>query len=422
MMDYSKRRALIDYIHSTKNEIAIDRSFFFLANETGADLGYFPRVPFWLVNAKKNRKLYRFFYLVSRYGWLCGVGAIYFLIDLCSFILIKLIKKNNNKRIINFNDGAVLAFSSRAGDVIDPISMQDIPKQWLLLPWGDQVKLPSDAVPFELITVVNMCDLARSFIDAVRSIYTHVKYHNNLDWILQTYTAFRWFLVRRVVDRFAGKLVIVDHFDRWSILVDRSVKSSRSLNTSKSFSIVQHGTVRELFEASQYICNVKAYPTLLFNLNELYVYNKYEENIFKKKILSPKTMNSVVVKYFNPPIILTDCSVGTKKRLLFVGYPLCEEFQVLVYKRLILEIDAVIFYKAHPKSTMSTEICEVGWTVIEDVSVFPLVDLVVSYPSTLVVEYSGVGVQACVHPINADPNILEEFVFQISDRFRGLIN
>lgn len=421
-MDYSKKRALIDYIHSTKNEIAIDRSFFLMANEKAAGIGYFPRVPLWLMKAKNNRKLSWFIYLISRYGWLCGGGVVYFSMDLCRFIFIKFNSRNQDKGTTYFSDGAVLAFSSRTGVVIDPRSMQDMPKQWLLLPWVGQSKLPSDAIPIELMTVVNMGDLTGSFIDAARSIYTHVKYHNSLDWILQTYTAFRWFLVRRVVDRFAGKLVIVDHFDRWAVLVDRSVKASRRLNTSKSFSIIQHGTVRGLFDDEKSIANTEAYPTLLFNVNELYLYNKDEENIFRKKILFPKATESIVVKFFNPPIVLTDFSVGKKKKLLFVGHPLCEEFQILVYKKIIIEIDVEIFYKPHPKSTMSADLCEVGWTVIEDVSVFPLVDLLVSYPSTLVVEYSGVGVQACVHPINADANILKKFVFQISDRFLGLSN
>lgn len=421
-MNYSKKRVLIDYIHSTKNEIAIDQSSFSLANENAAGIGYFPRVPLWLAKAKSNRILSWVVYLISRYAWLCGGGVIYFLMDLCRFVYIKFKSRNHNIGKTYFSDGAILAFSSRAGDVINPRLMQDMPKQWLLLPWVDQSKLPSDAVPIELMTVVNMDDLTRSFIDAARSIYVHAKYHNNLDWILQTYTAFRWFLVRRVVDRFAGKLVIVDHFDRWAVLVDRSVKASRRLNTSKSFSIIQHGTVRGLFDDAESIAKTEAYPTLLFNVNELYVYNKDEENIFRKKILSPKTTNSVVVEYFNPPIILTDCSVSKKKRLLFVGHPLCEEFQILVYKHLIVELDLEVFYKPHPKSTMSADVYEVGWTVIDDKLVFPLVDLLVSYPSTLVVEYSGVGVQACVHPINADSNLLEKLVFQISDHFRSLSN
>lgn len=400
-MDYSRKRVLIDYIHSTKNEIAIDQSFFYLANEKAACIGYFPRVPLWLVKAKNNRKLSWFVYLISRYGWLCGGGVVYFLMDFCRFAYINFNNRNQNKGAIHFSDGAVLAFCTRAGDVIDSSSMPDIPNQWLLLPWADQSKLPSDAVPIELMTVVNMGDLTRSFIDAVRSIYTHIKYHNNLDWILQTYTAFRWFLVRRVVDRFAGKLVIVDHFNRWAVLVDRSVKAAKRLNTSKSFSIVQHGTVRGLFNDAETIAFTEAYPTLFYNVNELYVYNKDEENIFRKKILSPKITSSVIVKYFNPSIILTDCSVGEKRKLLFVGHPLCEEFQILVYKQLIVKIDVEIFYKPHPKSTMTADICEVGWKVIEDVSVFPLVDLLVSYPSTLVVEYAGMGVQSSVHPINA---------------------
>lgn len=423
-MNYSNKKLLLDYIHATKNEIEIDLSFFSMAKENGSSIGYFPRVPLWLVKAKDNRKISWFVYLILRYLWLCGGGVLYFFKDFCKFALMKF--NNRKQEKVSFGDGdgdgdgAVLAFCSRASCVIDSRSMKDMPKQWLVLPWVDRSKLPSDAIPVQLMTVVNVGDLASSLIDAIRSIYIHVKYYNNLDWILQTYTAFKWFLVRRVVDRLTGRLVIVEHFDRWAVLVDRSVKASRRLNNSKLFSIVQHGTLRGLFDDAEVIFDMAPYPTLLFNVNELYVYNKVEENIFKRKILSPKIKNLIAIKYFNPPIILTDCSMVKKKKLLFVGHPLCEEFQILVYKQLIAQIDVEVFYKPHPKSTKSADICEVGWTVIEDASLFPSVDLLVSYPSTLVVEYSGVGVQACIHPINAEPNLLENFVFHIWDSFRDV--
>lgn len=75
-------------------------------------------------------------------------------------------------------------------------------------------------------------------------------------------------------------------------------------------------------------------------------------------------------------------------------------FTSMFLKNFALSLNSRGYYKPHPTAPMSASMKQVGWEIIEDVSTFPLVDLLIAYPSTLVVEYEGLGIPAAVHPMN----------------------
>lgn len=88
-------------------------------------------------------------------------------------------------------------------------------------------------------------------------------------------------------------------------------------------------------------------------------------------------------------------------RLLFVGHPICETLHVHIVEALGEGISS--YYKPHPANPSSARVNSASWTVIHDKTVFPEVDLLISYPSTLVKEYEGMNIPAIIHPLNMPP-------------------
>jgi hypothetical protein len=70
-------------------------------------------------------------------------------------------------------------------------------------------------------------------------------------------------------------------------------------------------------------------------------------------------------------------------------------------------VDVQAFYKPHPTTGAGRQVAELRWTVIQGRTVFPRVDLIVSYPSTMVAEYASHAVPAVVHSMDISiPQIL----------------
>jgi hypothetical protein len=159
-------------------------------------------------------------------------------------------------------------------------------------------------------------------------------------------------------------------------------------------------------------------PTRLNQVDELHVYNNDEAAIFKSAVLAGrKTTRVLDLHFFKPVIELAGKRASSKINLLFVGHPLCESFQAEVFRQLTNKDVFEIFYKPHPKAPMSSAVAAVGWTIVTDEKTFPRVDLLISYPSTLVVEYEGAGVPASIHPIDAEVDALSPFM----EKTRSLI-
>ncbi len=96
--------------------------------------------------------------------------------------------------------------------------------------------------------------------------------------------------------------------------------------------------------------------------------------------------------------------------MLFVGHPLCEDFQVSVFKALHELVAIEAFYKPHPKAPMSASMANVGWKIIDAADQFPIVEMLISYPSTLVIEYEVFGIHASVHPLDIASDSIGEFI------------
>jgi hypothetical protein len=278
--------------------------------------------------------------------------------------------------------------------------MEAPPKLWLTVPWAQPLRLPDDCTTIDAFSIVTKREYREALWDAVIAARRLSTKSATVHWRLQSYTALRWFVVRAAIDKLPGSLVMAEHFDRWAVLVDRSAGRS-SIGARRSLGLVQHGSVTALSNVDDRSSGLPRFATRLLNVTHLYVYGPAEEAVFRDVILGRSALaQAPQIRHFRPSIELH--GIGDKPRsILFVGHSMCEEFQASVYRRISRDTDLRIFYKPHPLAPMSSAAAQVGWTIISDSNWFPKVDLLISYPSTLVAEYGAMGIPAVTHSLNA---------------------
>jgi len=106
------------------------------------------------------------------------------------------------------------------------------------------------------------------------------------------------------------------------------------------------------------------------------------------------------VTYFRSLIVLLPVENQDMPSLLFVGHQLCENAHIALMRELMAVGGVQCFYKPHPTIGASNRILKLPWTVVPDREVFPQVNVIVSYPSTMVAEYAAHGIPAVVHPMD----------------------
>lgn len=192
------------------------------------------------------------------------------------------------------------------------------------------------------------------------------------------------------------KLYTGDHFNRWAVLLDLI---SSDKNKVGFFSVVQHGGLKN-FEG----CFPLDLPVRLSSVDCLYCFDVDSYSIFKESIIDK--CKEFSVSYFKNAIFLSDVPSFDGVVILIVGNSLCYDFHVSIFKSIFSSSDKSlkVFYKPHPTQIMSHYESE-GWEVIMEPKFFPKVDLVISYPSTLVDQYKEHGIPVLTHDISERFNI-----------------
>lgn len=405
--DCSRLRFLSCYFQSVLNEISIDEMYFRLSALHVSKFGYIPRVPRWISYGKRFRVFTYFLWLVASVVWVLGGACVLFLIQFLGCV--KKYKPSKSWLFSN-NDGCfVLALSSRVGDVVGSEDFESFSSFWITVPWAPLRRVPESVVCIDVFSLLSRGDLLQALRDAVIATYMLLWRKRTSRWVLQSYTAFRWFAVRRAIDKLPGTLIMTEHFDRWAVLVDSSIAASNradrmaGLNYSRKLLLIQHGALGGLGSKEDSLKSTLCLPRKLHCVNHLYVYSLEEENAFKTGVLTLGCSERVKVTYFKPGIEIERSFTGSKLRVLFVGHPLCEQLHEYLFRQLRENFELTAYYKPHPMAPMSMMMGQVGWTVISGKVNFPDVDLLVSYPSTLVIEYEGAGVPAVVHSMNMLP-------------------
>ena len=409
MVSRTRLRLLADYLAATRNEVAIDEMFLALSKTNATEVGHFPRVPHWIGLATRRPCLTRTVSRIARVVWLAGGSALFFIREYLKF---SGMHRSIGISVLPETDGAILYLSTRVCGIVTPAQFPAFPRTWLTLPWVPLRGLPEGAKELPLLSILNKRDFLSTLADALTVTQRMQRNRRLSSWVLQTYTAFRWFLVRRAMARLPGTLVTTDHFDRWAVLVDRTVRECRRAPGCRArLIVVQHGAMGALNQEAHLRKSLLNLPTRLRQVDELHAYNSNEAAAFRADVFARgEILRALDIHFFKPAIELTGEAISDRPRLLFVGHPLCECFHLEVFRKLKIWKNFEVYYKPHPKASMSASIAAVEWIIIKEANIFPRVDLLVSYPSTLVIEYEGVGVPASVHSLDISIDDLPVFI------------
>lgn len=407
-----------DYLAAVSNEISFDTLYFAILKSSPETMGYLPRVPKWVSYSQRNRQLTRFAILMLRAFWLAGGASVLFALQ-----ALKLVRTRTDAAGtlagLNPDRGFILPFTSRTVEMELPGNWAS-KATWIIFPWAPIDQLPTGAARMELANLLTLRDIVVAYGQAVRSVYLLAGRARQKRWVLQSYTAFHWFAVRRAVDKLEGPVLTTEHFDRWAILVDSSF-ARRSSERNHGLTLVQHGGVESVTAGSDTSVSTIRLPRRLRAVNELWVYDQDAEKIFRRDVFSARCSRHLsAAKYFKPSIELTQLDDYPGLRVLFVGHSLCEAGHEALYRRLRKEFELMVYYKPHPRTVMSAQLEEVGWTVLRQPTVFPKVDLLISYPSTLVTEYRNVGVASVVHPLDIHEDGVEDFYDSVVEMLKEL--
>lgn len=420
-MTRDELRLLADYLRATENEIAIDASLYEMLGLRPSQGGYLPRpskslsrLTPWQKRLLPGASLLRFF-------WRFGGAALFLFLECLRFFRLISAKDRKPFSFLPSDVSYGVLFSERAAGVIN----QALPNNslvWITFPWvvNDDVK-GSDG-KLDILVVLSVSDLMRAWSLSVKAVHRLGSHARTKHWVLQGYTAFRWMATRIALDKIDAKgYVIAEHYDRWACLVDSVVRSRRreAFTQQPDFTIVQHGSLVSLNAEQSLKTELPLQlPSRHRSVSAIYVYDMYSRDVFFNSIISPVCESRCVsVDYYR--LTITLCELHRQKvfSVLFVGHPLCEKLHVDLCHSFDGE-SIFSFYKPHPTSMPSNEVVSQSWLVIQGREIFPPVDLLISYPSTLVDEYASLGIPAVLHSLNeseVDRSVLLQKIFSTID-------
>lgn len=373
-----------------------------------------PRVQRWSGRALQFPRLMRAAASAAIVAWPYVIAPALFSVQLLQLIFLK--ARQGSSRPLR--DGSVIGagFSERA---VELINLQDFPVRadtWLTFPWVGDTRSVDSPDKVGCLGLIRYSDLTGAWCESMAAVWSWRRSRRLAPWILQTYTAMRWFVAIRAIERTNAHWLCAEHYDRWAVLLDRAVR--RHSKAGLGWTLVQHGSVgglsgRDTFEL----------PTRLARVSQLICFDQDSIDFFHSKVLAPGERSRGVTTLIHRPRIqtrrLVDRAAGL--RLLIVGHPFAESLQVHLHGKIRSIFPSVVcFYKPHPHAAMSHGMRTVGWRLVEDPACFPEVDLLLSYPSTLVNEYATAGIKAVVHPISGDEIEAESAWRNLEARIRGL--
>lgn len=417
---YPELRMVHDYLRATENEIAIDERLLLNFGVTAEAVGHIPRPPKWLKYLGSRPAASRVVARVLRLIWTHGGANCFHFIKKRK---LKGLVKRGETRPAGSENSFLLVFSARAAEIARPPHISESPATWLTLPWVEASSAPLGTARTGLLNLLDEKDLDT----ALRCAQIATKVLNtgkNSAWALQSYTAVPWFCVRLAMEKLEGRFLTAEHFDRWAVLADSAVASARRNGRRADLSLMQHGAVNG--DQSGQGGHVFPYKLKyrLRSVGHLHVYDQASANVFKEHILSPTlARQGVKISYFRPSVPLTRIGTGTGLRVLFVGHPICERLHAASVHLLKGRSDLILYYKPHPLAPMSVDMEDYPWQVMSDPSIFPEVDMLVAYPSTLVEEYKSHNIPSVVHaidmPASDAPALLERILSELQSIAHG---
>lgn len=400
---FGRKRLLVQYRQATRNEIAIDEQAARYAGTSPSVVGHIPRPGLWMGKAGLGPQVSRLLAFAAATAWRLTRGLPFHALKAAT--LARHASRVGGKALPPDTDAIGLALSRRAMEVISAPTLPEAPQVWIVPPWVDAEGLGTGRTLVDATALLTRSDFLDALGLALSATAAMARDRRQSRWILQSYTAVPWFCLRIALSRLEGRLFMAEHFDRWAVLADqRAVEARRAARGELSeprttLTLMQHGEVASLSGDGE---GTAALPYRLDAIATLLVYDEPAERIFRGRILTPRCAEGVAVRHFQPAIALFETPDQGAVRILFVGHPICAQLHVAIHDALAAHGPIDAYYKPHPAAGSADISREQSWTMLDNQSGFPRVDMLVAYPSTLVREYAMHRIGAFVHPLNVD--------------------
>lgn len=280
----------------------------------------------------------------------------------------------------------IVATSHRIADLAPRLSRSARPHKWLTVPWVslESKTLPADDVKIPFESLIQWRDILGALRDSWVGSREFSRDRPRPDRLF-TYTAFRWFLFRRVVLREGCALTAIwfaNHYDRWAVLLDHLPFPADRI-------MIQHGLIDAL-----------EVPTRLKAVSRFYCFDDRSASLFRRYVFGPgqaveTTRIPASIDLKSLPDRLSD-----KRTILVIGQPIDYGKELRIVKALLdLPGGLHVLIKPHPLSSAAPyyQIRHERYMVIEDELYYPAVELVVCGSSTLGLEYEASGVHVLWH-------------------------
>jgi hypothetical protein len=264
----------------------------------------------------------------------------------------------------------ILLFSSRFPAQLEKVKKVDL-SDCLYISYNKNLSNKNGVLVKQIIS---MKLLLKAYKIALRSLRELAKLNVKKVHLLQSYTAFPWFCTYYALAPLQFETIwFGNHYDRWAILFD----SLKVVNKH----LVQHG-----------IENAKVNPpSKLLSVTTIYFISACQYQYFDKKI----AVSEYKKKLLSPGLTLSPITEDVKANILIIGcISLTEDKETYIIQHVNYN-KVNLYVKPHPgfsKSFYEKISKQYPFILIEDKDFFPKVNLVISYFSTLAVEYQQTGI------------------------------
>ncbi len=263
------------------------------------------------------------------------------------------------------NRRIVVVATPRLLDQLEKVpNQEDIPNQYLFIGACKNIKHKKNV---NFYSYLCLGDIFWAFTKSVVLPFTTALKTNQK---IQLMVSFDWFLSFRIFEtnKQIKEIWFGNHFDRWAVLVE-------SLEAKVKI-LVQHGIENGLWSP----------PSKLSTISKAYLIDENQKQHFINKIIANDFTSEILISSLK----LTAEFDESKYRVLIVGNSgvhISDETQLiknLQSKRIELILKPHPVLSKQPYYELKKEF---NYNLIEKKTLFPIVDLVISYDSTLAVEY-----------------------------------
>ena len=240
--------------------------------------------------------------------------------------------------------------------------------------------------------VLKNVDFFRAYRLSVSAIF-YVARHNPNRYIRRSYTAFEFYLTYFAIKKFPveTELVFANHIDRWAIVFDACPQTKKIL--------VQHGIETKTAN----------WPVKLNSVATLYAFNEELGYDVTRALLT----HEPEYKFMKPTIELVDDEEDKNYKVLIVCHPAAMRDREEYLISHLQEPNITVYAKTHyttPDLTFYEELAKRYNYHLITTKMFPKVNTLISYRSTLVSEYEICGVPALMY---ADYKTLDDIVQEV---------